>query len=535
MRRDSGPRLVAKSCPFQHIMNATQFRCPSVLAAFFFLHAIACIAAQPAPIIAPTSLAELRSRLTEQVSQPHLAAAALGVKVVSLDTGKTLFERDAHKLLKPASNAKLYTGALALDRLGPDFRIKTSLYSAGKATLGGVVEGDLIVFGRGDPSFSARFNGGDSAKALEPLAEALAKAGVKRIAGDLVGDESFFKGPPLGDSWTWDDLQEYYGAEVSALTVEDNTVDLVFKPATEPGQPCQVITKQATDYLKFINRTTTVTNGGPRRIHCYRPIGENTVFVHGTLPLGATNFTDAVAVHDPALWFVTLLKDALAKRGVTVAGKLRTVNWLEREVSPLDHSKLVELAAVESPPLSEVLGKMLKPSQNLHAQLLLLQVGAKFQKSEARNQTTEAAGLAELAGFLAEVGIPRAEVHLQEGSGLSRTALLMPNATVTLLQHMATHRHAEVFRSSLPIAGVDGTLRSRLKGTPAEKNALAKTGTLGFVNTISGYVTTAAKEHLAFSIMLNNYSSAEANHSGRAEVDALVAMLAGFSGRSTGD
>ncbi len=173
---------------------------------------------------------------------------------------------------------------------------------------------------------------------------------------------------------------------------------------------------------------------------------------------------------------------------------------------------------------------MMKPSQNLYAQLLLLQVGATLNpKPESR--TTEATGLAEMNKFLDELGLKRGEVFLLEGSGLSRTALVTPNATVTLLRHMASHRHAEVFRDALPLAGVDGTLRARLKGTAAEKNARAKTGSLGFVSTISGYVTTAANEPLVFSIMLNNYTTAEANPSGRAEVDALVAALAALNER----
>ena len=505
--------------------------CPAVLMALLIGFLRLDLAAQSPAAPPIETLASLQTLLSNHVFQLRLSAAALGVKIVSLDTGKTIFDHHAHKLLKPASNAKLYTGALALDRLGPEYRIKTSLYAAAKPTDDGTLEGDLIVYGRGDPSFTARFHDGDYLKPLTTLLDALVAAGVKRINGDLVGDESYFHGPPLGESWTWDDLQEYYGAEVSALTIQDNVVDLAFRPAAEVGKPCQISTKPTTDYLTFINRTTTITNGGKRSISLYRPLGENTVYVHGSLPLGGADQAEAVAVHQPARWFVTLFKEALAKRGTTVTGKLRTVNWLDREASPVDYAKLVEIAAVESRPLSEILPKMMKPSQNLYAQLLLLQVGA-TQNPKLETGTTEEAGLAELNKFLGEIGLKRGEVFLQEGSGLSRTALLTPNATVTLLQHMTKHRHADVFRDALPIAGVDGTLRSRLKGTLAEKNARAKTGSLGFVSTLSGYITTAANERLAFSIMLNNYHATDATHSGHAEVDALVAMLARFSGRS---
>lgn len=516
---------VAKS---PRCMNAS----PALL--FLSLTVFAGAAQQPqAPALrAPDSLEVLQRRLAAHVTEPRFAAASLGIKVVSLDSGKVLFERDAHKLLKPASNAKLYSGALALDRLGPDCRIRTSCFAASRPDANGTIAGDLVIFGRGDPSMASRFNGGDDSKSLEPLINALVAAGIKRLAGDLVGDESYFRGPPLGDGWTWDDLQYYYGAEVSALTHEDNVVDLLFKPGATIGDPAQLVVKPATAFLNFISHVATVATNGARRVDIYRPVGENRVHITGSVPLKDAGVTDAVAVHNPALWFVTQLRDALAKRGIPVHGKVRSVNWLDRPASPPDTAKLVEVAAVDSRPLSEMLPKMMKPSQNLYAHLLLLQVGERSRTASQAARNTGSLGLAELQKFLTEAGIRPGDVHLQEGSGLSRTALVTPNATVQLLQHMARHRHAQVFRDSLPIAGVDGTLRSRLKGTPAEKNALAKTGTLAFVNTISGYVTSAARERLVFSIMLNAYSNPDPKSSGRNEVDAIVAMLAGFNGRA---
>ena len=255
------------------------------------------------------NLAELQAGIAAHISRPRFAAAAWGAKVVSLDTGKRLYEHNAGKLLKPASNAKLFTGALALDRLGPDYRIKTSCRAAGKPDGEGTLHSDLIIYGRGDPSFAARFNGGDPGKSLDPLVTALVAAGIKRIEGDLVGDESFFRGPPFGSSWTWDDLQNSYGAEVSALSQEDNVVDLVFKSGAKAGDPCVIMSKPETDFLAFINRAKTAGKGGPREINLYRPLPQNTVYISGSLPVG-TNWTDAVSVHNPALWFVTRLKAA---------------------------------------------------------------------------------------------------------------------------------------------------------------------------------------------------------------------------------
>ena len=186
----------------------------------------------------PATLTELQQWLSNHVAQPKFSAALLGVKVVSLDSGKTLFEENAQKLFSPASNSKLYTVALAFDRLGADYRIKTSIYAASKPDADGVVAGDLTIYGRGDPTITSRLHSNDLALALEPLVSALVKAGVKKISGDLVGDESFIHGPPYGSGWVWDDLESYYGAEISALTINDNSLELIARPAAEPGQPC---------------------------------------------------------------------------------------------------------------------------------------------------------------------------------------------------------------------------------------------------------------------------------------------------------
>ncbi|MDQ6632976.1 MAG: D-alanyl-D-alanine carboxypeptidase/D-alanyl-D-alanine-endopeptidase [Verrucomicrobiota bacterium] len=493
--------------------------------------------AQSAPSVAQTNiaekkietLAEFQTRLQKIVAQPRFAAAALGIKVESLDTGKIIFEHNADKLLKPASNAKMYTGALALDRLGPNYKIKTSFYATAKPDSSGTIEGDLIVYGRGDPSLSARFHHENYEAALQQLADALISAGVKKINGNLIGDESFFKGAPFGEGWSWDDLQFYYGAEASALSLQDNVVDLVFKPGEKIGAACKIIMKPETTFLVFSNRTQTLARGGKSAIEIYRPVGENIIYVSGNVALN-NSVSDAVSVHNPALWFVTMLKETLAKRGVALTGEVHAKNWLDREVAPLDFGKMVEVAFVESKPMSELVKGMMKPSQNLYAHLLLLQVGEKTRAVNSKTQTSAEAGLLEMKKFLSEAGIKKGDVLLEEGSGLSRGALLKPSASVSLLKYMRKHRDAEIFYNALPIAGVDGTLKNRFKGTAAEKNIHAKTGTIRYVNSISGYVTSAAKEHLVFSIMFNNYNGAD----GREQSDAIAAMLADLAVRTEG-
>ncbi len=485
------------------------------------------VSAQTSAANKSETLADFQTRLKTVATHSRFSAAMLGVKVESLDTGKIIFEQNATKLLKPASNGKMYTGALALDRFGPDYKIRTSFYANGKPDASGTLSGDLIIFGRGDPSFSHRFNDGDYQKAIAQLADAVAKAGIKNISGDLIGDESFFRGSRFGVGWSVDDLQFYYGAEVSALTLQENTVDLNFKPGEKIGEPVKIITKPETKYLTFENRAKTVEKGGKSGVEIYRPIDRNVVYVQGSLPLGSAGVDDAVAVYNAPLWFITTLRDALAKRGIKISGKLKTVNWLDREIAPLDFSKLTEVAFIESRPMSEILKNMMKPSQNLYAHLLLLQVGEKF-RAPGNKMNSDDLGLAELKKFCAEAGIERGAVLMEEGSGLSRGCLVKPAASVQLLKYMRHHRYAETFYDSLPVAGVDGTLRNRFKGTSAEKNLHAKTGTIRYVNSISGYVTSKAGEHLVFSIMLNAYNGSD----GRTHADGLAVMLADLAART---
>lgn len=495
----------------------------------------------------PATLAELQQRLTDLVTQPRFAAGTFGVKIVSLESGKVLFAHDADKLLSPASNCKLYTMAMVLDKLGGDYRIRTSLYAAAKPDARGGLKGDLIVYGRGDPGFNLKAGGGNIFKALQPLVAALTNAGVREVSGDLIGDDSFIVGSPYGSGWVWDDMNYYYGAEISALTINDNILEVSVRPGPQPGAPCELTLKPATSYVVLNNRTQTVPAGGRRSINVYRPLGQNVVYITGTMPLNQTNYTDDVTMHNPAGLFVEFFREALLQNGVKVAGKTRTVNWLDRAVQPLDTRALIELGAVESQPMRELNVAVQKPSQNLYTDLMLAHVGSlereKALAERARDpnpaagtvvgtMSSEDYGIRELEKFLTKIGVKRNEVRFEEGSGLSRNNLTTANATITLLESMSKHPEAKSYHDALPVAGRDGTLRNRMKGTRAEGNVHAKTGTLRWANSTSGYVTTAAGEKLAFALMLNRYIAPSAEFSPRGELDKIMVLLADFTGRS---
>jgi D-alanyl-D-alanine carboxypeptidase/D-alanyl-D-alanine-endopeptidase (penicillin-binding protein 4) len=496
----------------------------SLLLAFFALRVA--VAAELAGS-GDLSSGQLRDQLAQHLSQARFSAATWGIKVISLESGKTIFETNAQKLLKPASNAKLFTGALALDRFGADYRIKTSVLAKSEPDSEGTLHGNLVIYGRGDFSLSARFHDGNYQDILEPMVEAIKKANIKQVEGDLVGDETYFRGPRMGSSWAWDDLQYYYGAEASALTLQDNVIDLAFKPGADVNSSSTFEQKPENDFLTFINRTRTSETNARAGITIYRPLRENVVYLSGSLPLNYGTWSDAVTVSDPALWFVTMLKETLSKEGIQVKGIAGANSW--PEVKPTRTGEYKELSATESAPMSELVLRMVKPSQNLYAQLLLLQVGANSSEAVDENTTTEEAGLVELRKFLAKARIPANEVLLDEGSGLSRTALVTPNAIVELLKYMRSHKDSAVFRAALPEAGVDGTLRNRLP--ELKGNLVAKTGTIRYVNSLSGYMSSRAGEPLAFSIILNAYNN-EGPGSSQEQLDAIPLLLARLNERT---
>ena len=502
-------------------------------------------ATAPAPSGLKT-LPELQTRISEILAKPELASGMVGIKVVSLDTGRVLFEENSTKLLRPASNMKLYTVATALDKLTPDYRFKTTVYGSMKLNASGVLRGNLIIYGRGDPSFAARFNNGDYLKAINDLAARIAAAGVKRVEGDLVGDESYFVGPKYGSGWEWEDLTWYYGAEISPLTVNDNALDLFIKPGHAVTAAAVITTGPPDPLLTIVNRVVTASRGTKRELNIYRGVGENTVTISGNIAIDDPGYTGAIAISHPALLFVYLLRTALAQKGVVVTGKslaTGTVNQpslpLIPEIANVSGAPIpkvqFEITTFESQPFSVIAAQTLKPSQNLYTELILRTLGTMTTPPPTMGpfrQTSENLGLEAVKSFLKTAGIAAESLRLDDGSGLSRGDMITAEATVQLLTFMNKHRYADVFRAALPIAGIDGTLRNRMRGTPAENNVRAKTGSLTGAASLGGYVTTAAGEKLVFAIIVNNYSNDVEPRT--ICIDPIAVLLASFSGKSDG-
>ncbi len=471
------------------------------------------------------SLSELRAQLDARLNQPRFNGALWGVKVVSLDTGKTVYENHADRLMSPASNSKLYAAALALDTLGGDYQFATPILTTSKIGRNGILHGDLIVSGRGDPSWKAT-NFWDN---FAPFVAAITNAGVRCVTGDLVADTTFFNGPPNGGSWCVEDLEDSEGAEISALTLADNTAQIRVAHGTNISDPCSLMLSPPDTGIVLMNRTKTIGSGGDHHLEIRKPLGTKVIYVFGEMPVDAADEILDVPVPQPAAWFGAALKSALAQNGISIKGKVRCPAW--PEIAPWNQTNLVKLGEVKSPPLREILRAFLKPSQNLETDLVFDHTGELSRRTNSPSwETSEDLAVAALEKFLAAHRVP-ADVHFDEGSGLSRNNLTSARATVALLATMTTNRWAKDFFDALPVAGVDGTLRRRMKGTPAFQNVHAKTGTLRWVNSLSGYVTTAAGEKLVFSLMLNRYNSPP-NRGRTQELDDIAVWLAGFTGRS---
>lgn len=499
--------------------------------------AMACVvmglAAFPALAQSPKaaeSVDELRAMIESHVTEPRFHGAIWGVRIESLDTGCTVFEHHADRLISPASNSKLYVTAMALDKLGGDYRILTPVVSTAKPDRNGNVKGDLIVCGRGDPSWKLVAGETNFWRLLQPFVTVASNAGVRRITGDIVADSTFFVGTPDGSGWCAGDLEDSDGAEISAVTLADNANLVQVSPGARAGLPCAVTLAHPHSGLSVVNHTVTTSSNGLRHVEARRVFGETALHVFGEIPAGDTNEVMKIAVPRPAQWFAAALKEALVRSGIRVDGAARSLRWPQPAAAS---SNSVLLGEVASPPMRDMVRAFMKPSQNLEADLIFNLTGELTRTAATPAwRTSEQLAVAALEAFMLTNNLPAADLHFDEGSGLSRNNLTTANATLALLKFMAKHSSSNDFIASLPIADVDGTLRRRMKGTPAANNVRAKTGTLRWSNTLSGYVTSAAGERFVFSLNLNR-NAAEPGRNNREELDAIAIMLANFSGHTS--
>jgi len=445
----------------------------------------------------------LCERINRIIEQSEFANARWGVIAISLKDGRIVCGRDERKLFNPASIEKVLTAIVALDKLGADFRWRTSVYAA-REIENGVIDGDLTIYGRGAPDFD-----GDS---LENLVAQLQARGLKHVKGNVVGDESYFTGDGLGDGWTWNDLQWHYGAEASAVTFRQNEAGVYM----QNGVPTS-----SSDYLQIQNDLQPKQANKTEAFGIKRGLADNQIYIWGN----GEKASGRMSVHNPTLWTAKTLKEALEKKGITIEGKPQSVDWKAKNKLVVETA--VELAAVESKTLTEIVQSMNKRSLNIYAELLLRTLGKQFgdsapaetkQLQEIRGD--DAAGIAVIKKFLRENKVAMDEIQIHDGSGLSRLNYVTPEAFARALIYAAQAKFSDVFINSLPIAATDGTLGGRLG--KAKGKIFAKTGSITFVNSLAGYAQTPDNEVLTFAIISNNITKKSNSSS---VIDAIAASL----------
>ncbi len=495
-------------------------RAAAVLLAALLAACAPAMRSAPAPGSPTPSRLALSAALDSVFADTALAHAHWGVLVRSLDTGETLYRQNPAKTFLPASNMKLVTGAMALEALGPEFRFRTRVLAAGPVR-DGALRGDLVVVGGGDPTISARFGGDDARAVLRSWADSLRAHGVTRIEGAIVAIDTAFDRRLAGRGWAWDDLDAAYAAEVSGLEFNEGTLQVRVFPAERVGAPGIVVLDPPTGYAPIVNRTVTVAPGAAARLDVERDLTGPAVVVTGQVPAD-TSLRASVAVRDPTRYFVAVLRETLREAGVAVDGPALVPGDRDEELGT--PAATTPLFTFHSPPLREILPAMMKPSQNQIAEILLKTLGR-----ELRREGSAAAGEAAIDSLLRTRGIDPRALVMADGSGLSRYDLVTPELLVELLAMMTRSPSWELWYSALPVAGVDGTLERRLVGTAGEGRVHAKTGTLTGVRALSGYLTTAGGERLAFSMLVNHHllSSRDADR----VVDAALLRIIAEGGR----
>ena len=502
----------------------------------------------PGQLLADAELGQSKSApaAVSKAKKPHVAAATRkfgdradallavapaskgewGLLIIDGATGETLYELNADKYFVPASNMKLFTTALALTKLGPDYRFHTTLETHGAVSPAGVLAGDLFLVGRGDPNLSNRkfpynlkeeFDGAPE-KVLAELADALVAKGVKEISGDVVGDDSYFPREPYPNGWEIDDMVWEYGSAVSAIVVDDNTVTLTLTAADSAGVPVQAMVAPATPDFVLQNDVVTSAVETKSDLTLTREPNSRIVVIRGTMPAHSAPRKLVLAIHDPAEHAAALLARLLAERGVNVAGTTRAMH-LADAAGATPRAVLAEHVSV---PLGDSVKLVNKISQNLHTETLL--------RAAARNASvwnTPDDLMKFPADFYIAAGIAPGDVIQTDGSGLSRHDMVTPKAIVALLKYAQGQPWFAAYFASLPVAGIDGTLETLMKNTPSAGHIHAKTGSVEHVRTRSGFADTSSGRRLIFSFLSNNQGGK--NHEASDALDGLcLAMIEEF-------
>ena len=422
-----------------------------------------------------------------------------GIKIKYANTGEVFYERNAGKLFMPASNQKMYTTAAALCLLGPQYRYETDFVTNGELDANGVLHGDLIIQGSGDPSWSWRFFDKNYDSVMVMIIDSLKNQGISQINGNIIGDDNIFDDQSLGYGWSWDDEAYYYAAQISGLSYSENYIDYTLTPdSVTLGNPVIIDPHPQTSYMNLRNDLVTVSSDTATDWTYDRERQTNNAWFEGNYRLQAGETERTITIHNPTLFTVHVLKERLEEAGIKISGSPMDADDL---ADSLDYSVMQPIFTYYSHPLSDIISKVNRPSQNFIAEALQKTLGAEFGAEGSSRE-----GRIIQLMFYDSLGMDIENLRLRDGSGLSRHNLVSPNTTVSLLELMWEHPYRTYFIESLPLSGLTGTIRKRMIGTDAEQNVRAKTGTIGYVSSLSGYTWTHSGEPIMFSIMANHFT-----------------------------
>lgn len=498
----------------------------AIFSSLLVLTAASALSAQEEKGVRPESNAasavrELKTDLDIIVNDPSFRNSLIGIQVVSLQKNEPIYQYNESKSMVPASGMKLITTAAALEYLGPDFSYTTTVFLDGTIRRGEFT-GNVFVRGAGDPTMSSFYHD-NPMDIFERWADVFDSLGIRIIRGNIIGDDSYFDDTRWGPGWAWDDIPYPFSAQISALSFNDNKVDFSIQPGRAPGDPAVIAMYPNNEYITVVNNVLTVSPGEPASVHVLREAYSNVVELTGTVELDTSRsrepIVQEVTVDDPTLFMMSLFKQTLENRGIRIQGGVFDIaEWDDR----LNYTELRPVCYYTSPPLKEIIRIINTTSHNFCAEMLLKTIA-----KEATGIGSFEKGEEVLRSYLSRYSIPEESVSIADGSGLSRFNLITPRQFTTLLGALYKSRYRDIYTASLAVPGQPGTLESRMKGTRAEQNVLAKTGSMNNVSSLCGYVFSRDREPFAFAIIMNNFTVAQSL--ARNLQDLFIMRIASFS------
>lgn len=471
------------------------------------------------------SAQSLARRLDRRLDAMPWARNNWGIAVID-ERGRTVYARNADRLFVPASNTKIVVSAVASALIAPDFTVKTSVYGTGPVE-NGVLQGDLVLYGRGDPTFARRCYAVDTlapgacdtdpfAK-LRLLAEQLRARGVSVVRGDLVGDGSYFEPTIVHGGWESYDLNWWYAAPVSGLGFNDNSIDIAWGPGPMVNAPAAVAFAPDLGDVVLENRSRTAPADSSDDIDFFRTPGTMSLWAEGSVGASSRGGTEYFAMPDPSLFAARALRKVLADYGIAVLGTTRST--VDSSLYHQARTGAPALAEVESRPLKDWVFPILNTSQNWFAEMLLKQLGRQFAGEGSWRKGLEV----ERRFLIDSVKVDSTQIAMTDGSGLAANNLVSPLAFTQILRYIARHPRFETFNAAIPHAQQVGSLRNRFRGTPLEGRVRAKTGSISRVNTLSGYIDRPDGRTWIFSIEANGHI--QRGRDMLAAIDSLVVEM----------